>query len=71
MGEKTTFHAFLPAIQTAIKISGNADGARVQIDIPEQAMGEFAPVILMRGKAILVTVEVIGEKERQEYNRFG
>lgn len=71
MTDKTTFHAYLPPIQTAIKISGNGVGARVQFDIPEQAMGEFAPVMLMRGCALKVTVEVIDEAERQAYNRLG
>jgi hypothetical protein len=35
------------------------DGMRVQFDIPETEMGEGAKLLGMRGKRLIVTVEVI------------
>ena len=62
MAEKTQFYAFLPPIQTAIKITGNGDGARVQFDIPETGMAGFIPVLGMRNHKLLVTIETIDDK---------
>ena len=61
MGDKTSFYAFLPPIQTAIKIAGNGDGARVQFDIPETSMAGFIPVLGMREQRLLITVETLTE----------
>lgn len=53
-----SFLAAFPAIQTAIKITGNGDGMRIQLDIPETEMGQAARLILMRECVLKVTVEV-------------
>jgi hypothetical protein len=72
MTEKTSFYAYLPPIQSAIKITGNGDGARVQFDVPEISMASFIPVMGMRGRKLQVTVEVIDEeKEKETYKRLG
>ncbi|MBK7181125.1 MAG: hypothetical protein IPH82_28765 [Chloroflexi bacterium] len=46
---------------TGIKTGG--DGMRVQFDIPEDAMGEGAKLLGMRGKRLRVTVEVLPDTE--------
>lgn len=57
MLDKATFHASIPPIMTGIKTGG--DGMRIQFDIPETEMGEGAKLLGMRGKRLIVTVEVI------------
>lgn len=54
--DKATFHASIPPIMSGIKTGG--DGMRVQFDIPESEIGEGAKLLAMRGKVLLVTVEV-------------
>ena len=56
------FRANIPPIMTGIKTGG--DGMRVQFDIPETDMGEAAKLLAMRGKRLLVTVEVDGKTQR-------
>ncbi|MDY6866627.1 MAG: hypothetical protein SVT56_01795 [Chloroflexota bacterium] len=68
MGEKATFHAYLPPIQTAIKISGNGDGARFQLEVAENSIAEFIPVLGMRGKGLLVTIEELSYEETRKIN---
>lgn len=55
--EKASFLAAFPAIQTAIKITGNNDGMRIQLDIPENQMGEAVKVLAWREKILRVTIE--------------
>jgi len=63
MDERVTFLASFPPIQSAIKITGNGDGMRIQLDIPESEMGNAARLLLWRGVALRVTVEVAPEYE--------
>jgi hypothetical protein len=51
------FIASLPPIQSAISISGNGDGARIKLDIPQSEMAAIIQLQLMQGKALKVTVE--------------
>jgi hypothetical protein len=51
------FSAILPPIQTAITFSGNGDGARIKLDIPETDVAQAAKLLLMTGKELKVTVE--------------
>ena len=46
---------------SGIKTGG--DGMRVQFDIPEVDIGEGAKLIAMRGKRLVVTVEVFDEDD--------
>jgi len=55
---KIEFVAAFPAIQGAIRITGDGNGMRIQLDIPEIEMGQAARLILMREKALKVTVEI-------------
>ena len=67
MSKAITFLASLPAIQSAIKIDGSG-GARVMLDVPESEMGNFIPVMMLRGKRLRVTIEEAqDEKKEVEY----
>jgi hypothetical protein len=68
MTDKTQFYAYLPPIQTAIKITGNGDGARVQFDIPEMGMAGFIPVLGMRNQKLLITVETVDDRSLTEFD---
>ena len=61
--DRATFHASIPPIMTGIKTGG--DGMRVQFDIPETEMGEGAKLLGMRGKRLIVTVEVLPDGTKQ------
>ena len=50
------FRASIPPIMSGIKTGG--DGMRVQFDIPETEMGEAAKLLAMRGKRLIVKVEI-------------
>ncbi len=58
---RATFDASIPPIMTGIKTGG--DGMRLQLDIPENQMGEGAKLLAMRGKRLRVTVEVIHSEQ--------
>lgn len=62
MTRKVTFSASLPAIQSAISISGNGDGARLKLDIPNSD-ADVIPLIQMffAGVPFSVTFERMGE----------
>ena len=55
--EPITFSASLPSVQAAIKISGNGDGARIQLDIPQTHIAEAVKMTMMQGQLLKVTVE--------------
>jgi hypothetical protein len=56
--DKIQFVAAFPSIQSAIKITGDGNGMRIQLDIPETEMGQAARLLLMREKVLKVTVEL-------------
>jgi len=55
--EPVTFLASFPAIQSAIKVYGDRQGMRVQLDIPESEMGEALQLLAWRERVLRVTVE--------------
>lgn len=59
MSERVTFLASFPPIGSAIKVSGNGDGMRVQLDVPESEMANAVPVLAWREKRLRVTVELL------------
>lgn len=71
MTNKTSFYAYLPPIQTAIKVAGNGNGARIQFDIPETSMAGFIPLMGMREQQLLITVEVVSKETKQGYDKLG
>ncbi len=54
--DSATFNASIPPIMSGIKTGG--DGMRIQFDVPETDIGEAVKLIAMRGKRLVVTVEV-------------
>ena len=57
--EKICFEASFPDISSALNISGNKNGMRVKIDIPETFRAEGAKLLLLREKAFKVTIEEV------------
>ncbi len=57
--DKATFRASIPPIMSGIKTGG--DGMRVQFDIPESDMAEAVTLLMMRGKVLILSVEVEGD----------
>lgn len=56
MTKPTTFLAHFPEIQSAIQIHGRGDGMRIQLEIPENQMGNAADLLLWRRMVLKVTV---------------
>lgn len=57
MAEKVSFAAAFPPIQSAIKITGDGGGMRIQLDIPESEMAEAVKLMLYRQVPLKITVE--------------
>ena len=55
--DAASFLAAFPAIQSAIKVYGDKQGMRVQLDIPESEMGEALKLLMWRERVLRVTVE--------------
>lgn len=55
---KIEFLATFPDVLAAIKVTGGGNGMRIQLDIPEDEMGNAAYLILMRQCVLKVTMEV-------------
>ena len=53
------FTASFPAIQSAIKITGDGGGMRIQLDIPEIDLLNALNILAMRQKAFKVIIEPI------------
>ena len=63
-----TFVASFPAIASAIIISGNGDGLRVKLDIPEVELMNALSLLAMRQEAFQVTIEPLNEQRKQHGN---
>lgn len=63
------FRASFPPIQSAIKITGDGAGMRIQFDIPESEMSEAVKLMLCREKVLIVTVEV--DEQQHEGKKGG
>ena len=50
-----TFRATIPVKAAAIDIHGET-GARLTLEIADSDMGDFLPIVLLRGKRLRVTV---------------
>ena len=62
--DAVTFRAAFPPIQGAIRVTGNGDGMRIQLDIPETELPNAVRLIAWRERVLRVTVEVDGEPNR-------
>ena len=56
MSESATFRAAFPAIQSAIKVYGDRQGMRIQLDVPESEMAEALKMLMWRERVLVVTV---------------
>ena len=54
--DEARFRAAFPSIQSAIKIYGDRQGMRVQLDIPESEMAEAVKLLQWRERVLIVTV---------------
>ena len=60
--KSVTFQATFPSIQTALKVSGDGNGMRIQLDIPETEMGNAAWLLAMREQVLTVTIELADDR---------
>ena len=56
--DKISFIASLPAIQSAILISGDGNGAKIKLEVPQSEVLEILKLSSLYGKCLKVTVEV-------------
>lgn len=63
---KFSFIASLPAIQSAIKIDGSGDGARITLDVPGSELESIIKMQILCGKAFRVTIEETDDKDIKE-----
>lgn len=56
-----TFLASFPPIGSAIKVSGDGGGMRLQLDVPETELVNAALLLAWRQKRLRVTVEVLDD----------
>lgn len=54
---KFSFTASLPPIQSAISVSGQGDGARIKLDIPQSELAAIINLQLLSGQIFTVTIE--------------
>lgn len=54
---RISFAAILPAIQSAIQVSGNGDGARIKLEVPGSDVLQALRLLGLTGKVFTVTVE--------------
>ena len=61
MAAPVRFLASFPPIGSAVKLSGNGDGARIQLDIPESEIDVLRRLLAMRGQVLVVSIELEDE----------
>lgn len=52
-----SFIASLPPIQSAISVSGQGDGARIKLDIPQSELVAILNLQLLSGRNFKVTID--------------
>ena len=56
--DKISFIASLPSIQSAILISGDGNGAKIKLEVPQSEISEVLKLASLYGKCFKVTIEV-------------
>lgn len=64
--DTVTFRAAFPPIQSAIKVYGDKQGMRVQLDIPESEMGKALSLLMWRECVLEVTVRPQRERDARK-----
>lgn len=70
MPESITFRAAFPSIMSAILVTGNREGMRIKLDIPESEMATAANLLLWRERVLVVTVEPESEPGRRKARKI-
>lgn len=60
-GRSVTFKATFPAIQTAIRITGEGAGMKIVLEIPETELANALGILTMRESVLEVTITDIGK----------
>jgi len=63
MNESATFLASFPTIQSAIKVYGDKQGMRIQLDVPESEMAEALKVLMWREQVLRGTMGPEGTED--------
>lgn len=71
LSNKIVVNASFPSIQSAIKIYGSRDGARIQLDIPEQNIGEVAQLMALRDMAFELTFKLTSGGSKTTESEYG
>lgn len=66
MTDPLTFLATIRPIQSALSVSGDNNGARLTLDIPETELPAIARLLLLRGMVLRVTVEEAASDGKRE-----
>jgi len=64
--QETTFLAFFPPIQSALRIHGSGDGMRITLEIPEDQMPGAIALIGWRQEVLRVTIECLPRRTRDD-----
>jgi hypothetical protein len=62
MAELIEFIATLPPIQSAMSVSGNGDGMRIKLDIPESEVPKAIRLMLLANTAFKVQITEMDSK---------
>jgi hypothetical protein len=68
LNEKIEFLAYLPPIQSAIKVSGEGDSMRIQFEIPVRTSPDAFRIALFTGKRLKITVEEVTDEVEDKAN---
>ena len=61
MTDEATFLASFPTIMSAIKVYGDRQGMRIQLDVPESEMGEAVKLLAWREQVLEIRVRPCGD----------
>ena len=70
LNDKISFIATLPPIQSAMNVSGNGDGMRVKLDIPQAEIGNAIRLTLYQNTAFRVTIEPIDDGNADKHRKI-
>jgi hypothetical protein len=71
MKDPVTFLCTIAPLQSGIQITGDGNGLRLKIDVPESEMGNAIRILEMRNEVLRVTVELETDNDRYARERKG
>jgi hypothetical protein len=66
---KVEFDAYLPPIQSAIKVSGEGDTMRIQLEINLRTSPDAFRIAMFTGKRLHITIEELPEEPKVKNGR--